>query len=78
LHHSSEAEHRDRNFGGVLTIWDRLFGTLFRDYDVYPRTGVENPDFPLEHSARPAELLKTYGRQLVHPFRATYRTLRTG
>lgn len=28
IHHSSALEHRDRNFGVSLAIWDRLFGTL--------------------------------------------------
>jgi sterol desaturase/sphingolipid hydroxylase (fatty acid hydroxylase superfamily) len=28
VHHSLEAAHIDRNFGGVLIVWDRLFGTL--------------------------------------------------
>ena len=27
LHHSDRAEHFDRNFGNLLSIWDRLFGT---------------------------------------------------
>jgi sterol desaturase/sphingolipid hydroxylase (fatty acid hydroxylase superfamily) len=27
VHHSLRQEHWDRNFGGVLIIWDRLFGT---------------------------------------------------
>ena len=27
IHHSSAAEHADRNLGAVLMIWDRLFGT---------------------------------------------------
>lgn len=27
VHHSLEAAHVDRNFGGVLVVWDRLFGT---------------------------------------------------
>jgi sterol desaturase/sphingolipid hydroxylase (fatty acid hydroxylase superfamily) len=27
VHHSLEAVHIDRNFGGLLIIWDRLFGT---------------------------------------------------
>lgn len=27
LHHSAEAAHHDRNFGAVLSVWDRLFGT---------------------------------------------------
>jgi sterol desaturase/sphingolipid hydroxylase (fatty acid hydroxylase superfamily) len=27
VHHSSETEYLDKNFGGNLIIWDRLFGT---------------------------------------------------
>jgi len=29
-HHADHAEAYDRNFGGQLTVWDRLFGTLHR------------------------------------------------
>ncbi len=28
IHHSVEREHWDRNFGAVLPVWDRLWGTL--------------------------------------------------
>ena len=28
IHHSNDPRHYDRNFAFVLTIWDRLFGTL--------------------------------------------------
>lgn len=31
LHHSREEEHFDKNFGGVLIVWDRLFGTYADD-----------------------------------------------
>lgn len=27
LHHATNPEYRDRNYGGTLLIWDRLFGT---------------------------------------------------
>lgn len=27
LHHAANAEYEDKNFGGVLSIWDRMFGT---------------------------------------------------
>ena len=27
IHHSADPQHHDRNFGVVLAIWDRLFGT---------------------------------------------------
>jgi sterol desaturase/sphingolipid hydroxylase (fatty acid hydroxylase superfamily) len=28
LHHSTERSEHDRNYGAVLSVWDRLFGTL--------------------------------------------------
>ncbi|HYD86726.1 MAG TPA: sterol desaturase family protein [Vitreimonas sp.] len=28
VHHSTDPAHLDRNFGGVLIVWDRLFGTF--------------------------------------------------
>ncbi len=28
VHHSLEAAHIDRNFGGLLIVWDRVFGTF--------------------------------------------------
>ena len=29
LHHSTNPKHYDKNFGLMLSIWDRMFGTLF-------------------------------------------------
>lgn len=31
VHHASNAEYLDRNYGGILIIWDRLFGTFARE-----------------------------------------------
>lgn len=31
VHHSSNLEYLDRNLGGVLIIWDRLFGTFQKE-----------------------------------------------
>lgn len=39
IHHSSQAEHFDSNFGVSLSIWDRLFGTQHPDAVSYPETG---------------------------------------
>jgi sterol desaturase/sphingolipid hydroxylase (fatty acid hydroxylase superfamily) len=30
IHHSREPEHFDTNYGGMLIIWDRLFGTFMQ------------------------------------------------
>ncbi len=31
VHHASNSEYLDRNYGGVLIIWDRLFGTFAKE-----------------------------------------------
>ncbi|MCL2452219.1 MAG: sterol desaturase family protein [Alphaproteobacteria bacterium] len=31
VHHASNEEYLDRNFGGILIIWDRLFGTFAQE-----------------------------------------------
>ena len=28
MHHGSQQQYLDRNYGGILIIWDRLFGTF--------------------------------------------------
>lgn len=38
VHHAIEPEYLDRNYGGVLIIWDRLFGTFAAERDGTPRT----------------------------------------
>lgn len=40
-HHSTDPAIRNRNFGGLLSVWDFIFGTAY-DADALPtRTGVE-------------------------------------
>jgi sterol desaturase/sphingolipid hydroxylase (fatty acid hydroxylase superfamily) len=33
LHHSNQGEHYNKNFGGVLIIWDKIFGTYKSAYN---------------------------------------------
>ncbi|AUX35390.1 MULTISPECIES: sterol desaturase family protein [Sorangium] len=42
VHHGVDPEYLDRNHGGVLIVWDRLFGT-FRAEEAPPRYGVVQP-----------------------------------
>lgn len=48
IHHSNRPEHFDRNMGGALAIWDRMFGTLHipngREVEGYG-IGEETADF---------------------------------
>jgi hypothetical protein len=44
VHHASNTEHLDRNYGGVLIIWDRLFGTFAGERAQTPiRYGLTHP-----------------------------------
>jgi sterol desaturase/sphingolipid hydroxylase (fatty acid hydroxylase superfamily) len=38
VHHAVEPEYLDRNYGGVLIVWDRLFGTFAEERPDGPRT----------------------------------------
>lgn len=54
VHHSSNTEYLDRNHGGILTIWDRLYGTWQdRIKGVDPMYGISHdPDTynPVTHN----------------------------
>jgi sterol desaturase/sphingolipid hydroxylase (fatty acid hydroxylase superfamily) len=44
VHHASNIEYLDRNYGGVLMIWDRMFGTYTRESETIPiRFGLVHP-----------------------------------
>jgi hypothetical protein len=67
VHHAVNDRYLDRNYGGILILWDRLFGS-FREEDETLR---------LRHPGRPAQLGPAVGqcrglcgaaaRQLAHP-----------
>lgn len=42
VHHGVNPEYLDKNYGGILIIWDRLFGT-FQQETVRPRYGLTKP-----------------------------------
>ncbi|MBS1582616.1 MAG: sterol desaturase family protein [Bacteroidetes bacterium] len=54
VHHSSNTEYLDRNHGGILTIWDRLYGTWQEPIKgVKPKFGISHdPDThnPITHN----------------------------
>ena len=58
-HHTDEASARDKNFAGLLPLWDILFGTYYMPRDKVPtRFGTTSPVaglvgqmiFPFRHS----------------------------
>jgi sterol desaturase/sphingolipid hydroxylase (fatty acid hydroxylase superfamily) len=42
VHHGSDAKYLDRNYGQVLILWDRLFGTYQREHEE-PTYGLVDP-----------------------------------
>jgi len=40
VHHSSEPKHLDMNLGGILIIWDRMFGTFVPEGEKTPVYGL--------------------------------------
>ncbi len=42
VHHGSNDKYIDRNFGGILIVWDRLFGT-FQSEEEIPHYGLTTP-----------------------------------
>ena len=60
IHHSADPAHADRNFGDVLSVWDRLFGTLAQ----LPREAVTGLTFGVAEldpaaACRPTQMLLT-------------------
>ena len=44
VHHAANVEYLDRNYGGILIVWDRLFGTFVSErHDVPCRYGLVTP-----------------------------------
>lgn len=72
-HHADEPQAYDRNFGGQLTLWDRLFGTYFEESRLPHRYGVGGavPDGYVAQLAAPFRLrLHAWRRaaaQLIRP-----------
>ncbi|MFC9873081.1 sterol desaturase family protein [Nocardia salmonicida] len=42
VHHGSDAEYLDRNYGGILIVWDRMFGTFQPELHT-PTYGLTTP-----------------------------------
>jgi sterol desaturase/sphingolipid hydroxylase (fatty acid hydroxylase superfamily)/creatinine amidohydrolase/Fe(II)-dependent formamide hydrolase-like protein len=63
IHHSCRPEHVDRNMGFILSVWDRLFGTLY-----VPASGRE--DLTLGIAGEPEHHFASSLDCYVRPFRA--------
>ncbi|HVT87742.1 MAG TPA: sterol desaturase family protein [Tepidisphaeraceae bacterium] len=73
VHHSCRPEHFDCNYGAMLSVWDYLFGTQYRRYDVYPETGIDDDTFPAESAHSVSGVVGNVVRQMVYPFKRLWR-----
>ncbi|MEZ5316504.1 MAG: sterol desaturase family protein [Vicinamibacterales bacterium] len=69
IHHAVEREYFDLNYGVSLSLWDHLFGTQCRDYEVYPATGIPDRSYPSETALGSGGVVRSFLRQQVYPFR---------
>ncbi len=54
VHHAANKRYLDKNYAGILIIWDRMFGTFAREeekvkYGIYPAVNSVNPIKVLFH-----------------------------
>jgi sterol desaturase/sphingolipid hydroxylase (fatty acid hydroxylase superfamily) len=73
VHHSIEPAHADKNFAGVLSIFDHLFGTAYPSRNIYPETGIDDSRFPIEGNTRISRLPLNWIMQSVYPFMRFFR-----
>jgi sterol desaturase/sphingolipid hydroxylase (fatty acid hydroxylase superfamily) len=66
VHHGANVSYLDRNHGGVLIIWDRLFGTFAAESDEDPVV------YGLTHNIRTFQPL----RVLLHEYQAVWQDVR--
>ncbi|GAA1742401.1 sterol desaturase family protein [Aeromicrobium alkaliterrae] len=50
VHHGSDPEYLDKNYGGILIIWDRMFGTFAKE--------VQRPTYGLTKKVETYNILK--------------------
>ncbi len=73
LHHSSERRHFDKNFADQFVIWDILFGTADFDFRKDHPTGVPGAPIVHEHSVYPWNIIDTFCKQWMYPFKMIYK-----
>jgi len=66
VHHASNIQYLDRNFGGILIIWDRIFGSF----------EPENPKIPVNYGI--TKNIKTFNPLYIasHEFLAIFKQLK--
>ena len=67
IHHSLYHRHIDTNYGDFLSIWDYLFRTQVKEYDLYPPLGVTDKQCPEGVSTTFIGAIGVFLKELVYP-----------
>jgi len=67
VHHGRNPGYIDRNYGGTLIVWDRLFGTFVAEDEQAP------PDYGITRPIHSRNLLVLWTHEYVDLFRAMAR-----
>ncbi len=70
VHHSNQAQYLDRNYGAILMIWDRIFGTYASEH--------EPPKYGLTEQIDSANPIKVHCAEAVKLVRDVMRSKRPG
>ena len=63
IHHSTDAQHRDKNFAAIFPFIDIVFGTYYSPNETeYPPTGLRGEDHPGDFRAATLEPLLAWYR----------------
>ena len=76
VHHSVHPGQYDHNYGETLIWWDWLFGTMWKDANYYPDTGLVNAQFLEERSRNPLALAGMFVKHFFYPFLMIGRSIR--
>jgi sterol desaturase/sphingolipid hydroxylase (fatty acid hydroxylase superfamily) len=76
VHHSILPKHHHSNYGTVLCVWDRVFGTAWPEVDVYPPTGLDEPIVPGEETPTRVATGRAFLSQFWYPFGRLFGWLR--
>ncbi len=69
IHHSIERRHWDKNMGGLLAVWDWMFGTLYLPDSRQQLTYGVAPDLPQPHPGLVAAWLRPFWDMLPRRLR---------
>lgn len=74
LHHATNKEYIDKNFGSILIVWDRLFGT-YAERSVEPKIGIHGVN--MSHDPLLTNIVSFFGKPIPKAWQESYHPFMT-